>query len=162
MVPVPQEVAWDFVADARNARRWVFGVRDVEGSLRHPLRRGDRLRLRLLGGGRMADSEWVVEACERPWRVSSRGRALGAVAELTIECVPHGADETEVVQRLSYRLPGGPLGSLAARLGVQGVLEVQAHQSMRALHRLLSHRSATAVRHRQREQPRALEARNSR
>jgi hypothetical protein len=137
-VPVTQEEAWDFAADVRNAPRWVFGVREVSGSVRHPLVAGDRLRIRLFAGGRMADSEWQVERCDRPNTLVSSGRALGATATLKIECLPLGPTSSEVRYSLTYQLPGGAVGAMAARFGVQGILEVQAKQSVRALRRLLA------------------------
>lgn len=136
-VPVSQEEAWDFAADVRNAPRWVFGVRQVSGDARHPLQPGDRLRVRLVAAGRIADSDWTVENCDRPDRLRSRGRALGATATLQIQCRALGPSSTEVRYSLEYHLPGGVLGALAARLGVQGVLEVQGKQSLRNLRRLL-------------------------
>jgi hypothetical protein len=137
-VPVTQEEAWDFAADVRNAPRWVFGVREVSGTIRHPLVPGDRLRVRLFAGGRMADSEWQVGRCERPSILTSSGRALGATATLKIECLPLGPNSSEVRYSLVYQLPGGALGAMAARFGVQGILEVQAKQSVRTMRRLLA------------------------
>jgi len=135
---VAQEAAWDFVADVRNAPRWVFGVREVSGDLRHPLLPGDHLTVRLMAGGRRAESEWEIGRCERPRFLSSKGRALGATGTLQIECSALGPNSCEVRYHLAYRLPGGPLGALAARLGVQGILEIQAKQSLRNLRRLLA------------------------
>ncbi len=143
-VPVSQEEAWDFAADVRNAPRWVFGVRDVSGDLRHPLHPGDHLRVRLLAGGRVADSEWTIGACERPRLLSSEGRALGATAALRIECSALGASSSEVAYQLAYQLPGGPLGALAARFGIQGILDVQAKHSLHTLRHLLITRSRAA------------------
>jgi len=138
IVPVSQEAAWDFAADVRNAPRWVFGVREVAGALRHPLLPGDRLKVRLMAGGRIADSDWEIGRCERPRFLSSHGRALGASGTLEIVCAPLGPDQSEVSYHVVYQLPGGPLGALAARLGVQGIIEVQARRSLRTLRRLLA------------------------
>lgn len=140
-VPASQEDAWDFAADVRNAPRWVFGLREVSGDFHDPLLPGDQLRIRLAAGGRMANSEWTVVSCDRPLHLSSTGRALGATATLQIECLGLGPNSAEVRYSLSYRLPGGVLGALAARLGVQGILEVQGKQSLRALRRLLRARA---------------------
>jgi hypothetical protein len=137
-VPVSQEEAWDFAADVRNAPRWVFGVRKVAGDLRHPLLPGDHLKVRLLAGGRVADSEWTVGRCERPQVLTSGGHALGATATLKIECLALGPDSAEVRYHLAYQLPGGPLGALASRFGVQGILDAQAKHSLSTLHRLLT------------------------
>jgi hypothetical protein len=136
-VPVSQEVAWDFAGDARNSPKWVFGVREVSGDLRHPLHPGDRLRARLVAGGRMLDSEWEVVSCERPSFLSSKGRAMGATAVLRIEFVALGPKSTEVRYNLSYQLPGGVIGALAPRFGLQSLLEAQAKASVRSLRRLL-------------------------
>jgi hypothetical protein len=137
-VPVSQEEAWDFAADVRNAPRWVFGVREVAGDLRHPLLPGDHLKVRLLAGGRVADSEWKVGRCDRPTFLTSQGHALGATGTLQIECSALGPNSAEIRYRLSYQLPGGPLGALAGRFGIQGILEVQAKHSLSTLRRLLS------------------------
>ncbi|HUY10070.1 MAG TPA: SRPBCC family protein [Candidatus Dormibacteraeota bacterium] len=137
-VPVSQEEAWNFAADVRNAPRWVFGVREVAGDLRHPLLPGDHLKVRLLAGGRVADSEWTVGRCDRPTFLSSQGHALGATGTLQIECLALGPNSAEVRYRLSYQLPGGPLGALAGRFGIQGILDVQARHSLSTLRRLLT------------------------
>ncbi len=133
VLPFPQDQVWDFIADVRNSNRWMFGVREVAGSFRHPLQEGDRLRIRLVAGGKLADSEWVIGACERPHLVTSRGHAMGASAELRIECTALGPQSTEVVQSLRYQLPGGFLGVIAARFGVRTILETQARRSLQAL-----------------------------
>src|SRR5487761_1200298 len=137
-VPVSQEEAWDFAADVRNAPRWVFGVRGVAGDVRHPLLPGDHLRVRLLAGGRVADSEWTVGSCERPRLLTSHGHALGATGTLEIECRALGEQRTEVSYRLAYELPGGPLGALAARFGIRGIIEVQVKHSLSTLRQLLT------------------------
>ncbi|MGA7172676.1 MAG: SRPBCC family protein [Candidatus Dormiibacterota bacterium] len=137
-VPVSQEAAWDFAADVRNAPRWVFGVREVTGDLRHPLLPGDHLKVRLLAGGRAADSEWTVGRCDRPTFLSSRGHALGASGTLQIECSALGPNSAEISYRISYQLPGGPLGALAGRLGIQGILDAQAKHSLSTLRRMLT------------------------
>jgi uncharacterized membrane protein len=62
---------------------------------------------------------------------------MGARAELRIECRPLGENSTEVVQQLQYDLPGGPLGLLASRFGVRGILEMQAQRSLQTLARRL-------------------------
>jgi hypothetical protein len=111
----------------------MFGVRDVDGPKNPPLRPGDRFRVRLVAGARLADSDWVMGSCERPSLVTSSGGAMGARAELRIECHALAENTTEVVQKLRYELPGGPLGLLASRFGVRGILEMQARRSLQAL-----------------------------
>lgn len=138
VLPVSQEQVWDFIADLGNSNRWMFGVRDVAGSFRHPLQEGDHLRIRLVAGGRLADSEWVIGACERPSLVTSSGHAMGASAQLRIECRALGPQSTEVVQSLRYELPGGFLGVIAARFGIRTILEAQARRSLQALAALLT------------------------
>ncbi|MHB1501288.1 MAG: SRPBCC family protein [Candidatus Dormibacteria bacterium] len=138
VIPVSAETAWDFIADVRNAPLWMFGVKEVTGSVTPPLQPGDRLHIRLVAGGKFADSEWVIGVCERPSLVSSRGHAMGATAELRIECTPVGDRATEVSQQMAYQLPGGALGYLAGRFGVSGILEMQAHHSLQSLLHLLT------------------------
>jgi len=137
VVPAPQLAVWDYIVDLRNAPRWMWGVREVLGPARHPLRPGDHIRLRLIAGGRAADSEWTIGDWAPPHRLESEGSALGARAWLWIECRAVGPQRTEVEHRLRYELPGGPLGRLAAHFGIHGVLELQARNSLRALAREL-------------------------
>lgn len=137
MIPVSPETAWDFIADVRNAPSWMFGVKEISGSVTPPLREGDRLHIRLVAGGKFADSQWVIGDCERPSLLSSHGHAMGATAELRIECAAVGEGATEVTQELTYHLPGGTLGYLAGRFGVSGILEMQARRSLQALFNLL-------------------------
>lgn len=146
-VPVSQEAAWDFAADARNSPRWVFGVREVSGDLRHPLLPGDHLRARLVAGGRMLVSDWEVLSCERPSSLTSKGRAMGASATLRIEFVARGPESTEVRYHLNYQLPGGLIGALASKFGLQSLLDAQAKASVRSLRRVLLkvHRAAEAT-----------------
>ena len=126
-------LVFDFIADIDNAPRWMFGVREVRGAIHRPVREGDRLRIRLVAGGRLADSEWVIGRCEPPRLLTSSGRALGATGRLEVTCEPAGGQETQVTQRLIYQLPGGPLGLMAARFGVSGILDLQAQHSLQTL-----------------------------
>jgi len=138
LIPVSAERAWDFIADVRHAPRWMFGVKQITGSLSPPLRQGDRLQIRLVAGGKFANSEWVIGECERPRLVSSTGHAMGASAVLRIECREVGPGTTEVTQSLTYQLPGGALGLLASRFGVSGIMEMQAQRSLQALRAILA------------------------
>jgi len=141
VVPFPQEQVWDFIADVRNSNLWMFGVRQVAGTFRHPLQEGDHLRISLVAGGKLAESEWVIGPCERPHLVTSRGHAMGASAELRIECTALGPHSTQVTQSLRYQLPGGILGVIAARFGIRTILETQARRSLQALSSLLRARA---------------------
>ena len=138
LIPVSAERAWDFIADVRHAPRWMFGVKQITGSLSPPLRQGDRLQIRLVAGGKFANSDWVIGECERPHLVSSTGHAMGASAKLRIECREVGPESTEVTQSLTYQLPGGALGLLAGRFGVSGIMEMQAQRSLQALRAILT------------------------
>ncbi len=138
VVPVARAEVFDFVGDSRNAPRWVFGVRDADRGAAHPLRPGDHVTFQLGAAGRTVESRWRIEEWAPPTHVVSTGRALGARARLRIECRALGPELTEVEEVLGYELPGGPLGMVADRLGIHGILEMQARNSMRALHRLLT------------------------
>jgi uncharacterized protein YndB with AHSA1/START domain len=126
-------VVFDFISDIDNAPRWMFGVREVRGTTHRPVLEGDRLHIRLVAGGRLADSEWVIGRCVPPRLLTSSGQALGATGRLEVTCLAQGSQLTEVTQRLVYQLPGGPLGLLAARFGVSSILELQAQRSLQSL-----------------------------
>ncbi|HUY98080.1 MAG TPA: SRPBCC family protein [Verrucomicrobiae bacterium] len=138
VVPVAQSVVFDFVGDSRNAPRWVFGVHRVEPGAPHPLRPGDHVTFQLGAAGQRLESRWRIDEWTPPTHVTSSGHALGARAQLRIECRALGPEATEVVEVLRYQLPGGVLGMVADRLGIHGILEMQARNSMRALRRLLT------------------------
>lgn len=133
LIPAEAHQVFDFIADVANAPRWMFGVREVSGPERRPLREGDVLHIRLVAGGKLADSEWLIGACDRPTLLSSSGRAMGATAKLRIECADAGPEETLVTQSLEYHLPGGALGLLAARFGINGIMDLQASRSLQML-----------------------------
>lgn len=138
MIPVSQSAVFDFVGDSRNAPRWVWGISDVDAAAPHPLRPGDEVTFQLGAKGRILESRWRIEEWVPPVRVTSTGHALGAQARLRIECRALGPGQTQVEEVLQYRLPGGPLGLVADRLGIHGILEMQARNSMRRLHRVLT------------------------
>ncbi|MGA9775950.1 MAG: SRPBCC family protein [Candidatus Dormiibacterota bacterium] len=137
LIHVPPERVFEYISDIANAPSWMFGVREVRGVRHRPVQEGDRLQIRLVAGGRLADSHWVIGSCEWPRRLSSSGQAMGATAQLEILCEPAGRGATAVSQRLAYQLPGGPLGLLAARFGIGGILELQANHSLQTLSSLL-------------------------
>lgn len=136
LVRAGAEAVFDFIAEIENAPRWMFGVRRVEGAPHRPLQEGDEVGISLVAGGKLAESRWVIGRCERPSLLTSSGQAMGASAELQITCTP-AAGGTLVTQSLGYRLPGGPLGLVASRFGIDGILELQAHRSLQTLASLL-------------------------
>lgn len=133
LIPADPHRVFDFISNVQNAPRWMFGVREVSGPERHPLRQGDVLHIRLVAGGRLADSEWLIGACDSPRLLSSSGKAMGATARLRIECEAAGPGTTLVTQSLEYHLPGGALGLLAARFGINGIMDLQASRSLQML-----------------------------
>jgi uncharacterized membrane protein len=72
---------------------------------------------------------------------------MGASATLRIEFVARGPESTEVLYHLNYQLPGGLIGALASKFGLQSLLDAQAKASVRSLRRVLLkvHRAAEAT-----------------
>lgn len=87
-------------------------------------------------GGKEFTSTWTVEAITAGERLVISGRLLpGTHYEMTEELRPLHEQATEVCLTMRYKLPFGPLGRLAARLGAERRATDEAGQVLEAVAR---------------------------
>jgi uncharacterized membrane protein len=87
-------------------------------------------------GGKRFTSTWTVEAITAGECLVISGRLLpGTQYEMTEELRPLGDDRTEVCLTMRYKLPFGPLGRLAARLGAERRATEEGSQVLEAVAR---------------------------
>jgi uncharacterized membrane protein len=85
-------------------------------------------------GGKQFTSTWTVEAITAGERLVISGRLLpGTHYEMTEELQALDDDRTEVCLTMRYKLPFGPLGRLAARLGAERRATDEAGQVLEAV-----------------------------
>jgi uncharacterized membrane protein len=87
-------------------------------------------------GGRRFTSTWTVDAITAGERLVISGKLLpGTHYEMTEELRPLDDATTEVCLTMRYKLPFGPLGRLAARLGAERRATDEAGQVLEAVAR---------------------------
>jgi uncharacterized protein YndB with AHSA1/START domain len=131
-LPVPPEVAFDYLVDPANRSQWQSSLRRVEGVV-GPVGVGQRWVDVTAPGLRP-----VMETTrlERPHRWTERGTWRSFSAELTLDFAPaHGGCEVEPTMRLRAR---GPAGLVARALGLVAPLAVRA--DLRSAGRILGSR----------------------
>jgi uncharacterized protein YndB with AHSA1/START domain len=134
-LPVPPEVAFDYLVDPANRAQWQSSLARVE-DVRGPVAVGQRWVDVTRPGLRplMETTE-----LERPHRWTERGTWRSWSAELTLELAPApGGCEVEPTMRLAAR---GPAAILARALGLLAPLAVRA--DLRAAGRILAERDPT-------------------
>lgn len=93
-------------------------------------------------GGRRFTSTWTVEAITPGERLVISGQVLpGTHYEMTEELRPLG-DGTEVCLTMRYKLPFGPLGRLAGRLGAEKRATDEARQVLEGVARMAERAAA--------------------
>ena len=115
---------------------WVSIHRAVKDVSDRPLRKGSTLRQTLHLGGTDFDVAWTVVEDEAPSRVRWEGKGPArskASAEYELEAVSGG---TRFSYANEFKLPGGPLGAVAARM-VSGASERETEKTLENLKRVL-------------------------
>lgn len=83
--------------------------------------------------GRCWTTTWLVSAVEAGHSLTLDGQAGGARYSLAQELTPVGTDRTGYRLTMAYRVPGGPLGWLVRRAGVDRYARAEALQVASAL-----------------------------
>ena len=114
------EEVWSVLEDVRLLPQLSASTKEVVGAPERLSRTGDTFSqvVRLLG--RSYTSDWVVKRLDRGRLLSIEGTiGLGVGYCLTQEIEPLGANRSRLTVTVDYRLPFGPLGRLAGKLGVE-------------------------------------------
>jgi uncharacterized membrane protein len=131
----PSEV-YDLLMDPDRLGEWVSIHRAVRDVSERPLRQGATLRQTLHLGGTDFDVEWTIVEADAPRRVRWEGKGPArskAVAEYDLAAKEGG---TSFSYANEFKLPGGPLGAVAARM-VSGASERETERTLENLKRLL-------------------------
>jgi hypothetical protein len=121
----PTEVVWQVLQEVRRLQDWSPSTTAVDGPARLT-GTGERFTQTVEVGGRAFRSDWTVDRYDPQQRLTLSGRILpGVGVELDVALAPQGAG-TEICLTMRYRLPFGPLGRLAGRLGLVGRAAVEA------------------------------------
>jgi hypothetical protein len=120
----PQTV-WQVLQEVHRLEDWSPSTTAVAGP-QLLTAEGDRFRQTVQVAGRSFHSDWKVERFEPQERLTLSGQLLpGVHVEMDEELSPVG-DGTQITLTMRYRLPFGPLGRLAGRLGLVGRASTEA------------------------------------
>ena len=113
----PVDEVWAVLEDVRRLEELSSSTTAVEGPDRLTAT-GQTFTQTVQVAGRSFSSEWTVERLEPGRRIALSGRlAPGVRAEMDEE-ISAVEDGTQVCLTMRYRLPFGPLGRIAGRLGL--------------------------------------------
>jgi hypothetical protein len=133
---------WRVLADARRLPEVSASTVEVNGAPDELRAVGDSFHqvVRLLG--RTYDSEWRVVDIEPGRRLVIEGSiGFGVRYRLDERIEPLGPDRSRLEVRIDYRLPFGPLGRLAAKLGVESRAAAEATEVVDGVRRLAERES---------------------
>jgi len=127
---------WEVLADVERLDEWLTVHVEFEEDPPGVIEEGSELQQKVSSGEFGARVEWVVETLEEPELMCWRGTATGG-AELrtTYRLVPTDGG-TRVECATDFELPGGPLGSLAAKVAAPRGRE-EAEASLDRLRRIV-------------------------
>lgn len=123
------EKVWAVLVDVRRlpeVSRHTCEVRDAPPRL---TREGERFTQVVVALGKRFESEWTVVRFEARRVVAIEGSVGFGVRYCLTETVePAGSGRSRLTVRIQYKLPFGPLGRVAARLGVERLAAAEAQQ----------------------------------
>lgn len=137
-IDAPPETVWAFAMDPRSTLRWVTIVRGVGDVDDGPLREGFRMAQTLALRGVPFHVRWTLVELDPPRyaRWEGRGPARSkAIIEDRLTARDGGGTRFEYSNE--FRVPFGPLGSVASRTVVGGIPEKEAVASLRRLKQIL-------------------------
>jgi uncharacterized membrane protein len=133
----PAADAWAVLEDVRRLPE--FSPSTVEVSAPPRLdEQGQRFRQVVQLGGRRFESEWRVAGVVPKRCLAIEGSVLPGTRYRTVEELTDlRPGRSRVTLRMQYKLPFGPLGRLAAKLGVERRAEGEAVELLRGLKRVV-------------------------
>lgn len=134
----PLEDVWDVLKDLSRLPEFstsTVEVLDVPERITHP---GQRFRQVVEVMGRRFESRWVVTEVVPDRRIAIEGNmGPGGRYWLVQETEPLGPDRTRLSLTMDYRLPFGPLGKVASRLGLGQRAEREAGEVVAGIKRVV-------------------------
>lgn len=129
-VAAPATAVWAVLQDLRVLPEVSPSTVEVRGVLRVE-HAGQRFQQVVTVGGRRFESDWTVEALEPGRSVTTTGSLLpGTWYRIEQTVTPLSDDRCRLDMRLDYRMPFGPVGRLAAKLGAERRAADEAQQVM--------------------------------
>ena len=115
-IGAPPDAVWEVVMHPHRLGEWVSTHVAVADDAPSELSEGSTFRQTLKIGGPKFDVTWRVIVADRPQRVEWAGDGpAGSSATVVYELQPHGEGATKFTYANEFRLPGGPLGRMAAK-----------------------------------------------
>lgn len=135
----PAEAVWAVLEDVRRLPELSESTVAVRGAPDRLTEVGQTFHQEVKLLGRAFDSEWVVTAIEPGRSLCIEGDVGFGVRYCLAESVEALAPRRcSFALHITYRLPLGPLGRLAGRLGVERRAEAEATSVVRGLERLVT------------------------
>ena len=120
---------WDVMTQVRRlpeVSRHTVEVRDAPTRLTEP---GERFLQVVVAAGRRFESEWTVVRFEPRRALAIEGSVgFGVRYCLTQTVEPVGPDRSRLGVCIRYKLPFGPLGRVASKLGIERLARTEAEQ----------------------------------
>jgi len=137
-IAAPPEAVWNTAMDPARTPDWVTIVRGVDGVDDGPLRPGFRMNQSLCLRGLTFHVKWRLDEVDAPWFARWEGRGP-ARSKALIENLLRERDGggTHFEYRNEFKVPFGPLGSMASHALVGEVPEREARTSLQRLRELL-------------------------
>ncbi len=120
---------WDVLVDVRRLPQVSSHTVEVKDAPERLTHRGERFTQVVAAVGKRFESEWEVRRFDPGRAIAIEGSVgFGVRYCLTETVVPAGAGRSTLTVRIQYKLPFGPLGRMASRLGVERLAAAEAQQ----------------------------------
>lgn len=135
------EEVWIVLEDVRLLPQLSASTKEVVGAPDRLARVGDGFRQVVQLLGRSYTSDWTVKEIEPGRRLSIEGTiGFGVGYCLTEEVEPLTAERSRLTVTIDYRLPFGPLGRLAGKLGVEQRAAAESAEVVSGVKRMVEER----------------------
>lgn len=134
----PPAAVWAVLEDVRRLPELSRSTVEVTEAPERLTAPGQRFRQVVKAVGKRFDSEWEVLELEPERRLTIAGSVgYGVTYRLLETLAPIGTDATRFGVCIEYRLPFGPVGRVAERLGVSRLAEQEAGEVAAGLKRVV-------------------------
>lgn len=120
---------WDVLVDVRCLPKVSSHTVEVKNAPERLTRRGERFTQVVAAVGKRFESEWEVRRFDPGRAIAIEGSVgFGVRYTLTETVAPADPGRSTLTVRIQYKLPFGPLGRIASRLGVERLAATEAQQ----------------------------------